>query len=122
MIKFMREGARQDPLPPREQLEARAGQGQHWFWTLDDELVSLAGILRRTRDAAVIGAVYTPSSHRGRGFAGAVVATVVERIFQEGRKIACLYTDLDNRAANRCYAKVGFRPVCDSWLYLRDTA
>jgi predicted GNAT family acetyltransferase len=40
-------------------------------------------------------------------------------IFSEGRKTACLYTDLRNPASNRCYAKLGFRPVCESWHMVR---
>ena len=116
---FIREAAPHDPVAPREQLEARVGDGQHWFWIADDEPVSLAGIVRRTRDAAAIAAVYTPLHRRNRGFAGSIVAAVVERIFADGRKTACLYTNLDNPASNRCYAKVGFKPVCGSRLYLR---
>lgn len=116
---FITEAAPHDPIAQRERLEARAGDGQHWFWIVDDEPVSLAGIVRRTRDAAAIAAVYTPPHRRSRGFAGSIVAAVVERVFAEGRRTACLYTNLDNPASNRCYAKVGFRPVCDSRLYLR---
>ena len=121
MTCFIREAAPHDPLAPRERLEARASEGQHWFWIVDDEPVSLAGIVRRTRDTAAIAAVYTPPHRRNRGFAGSIVAAVVERIFAEGRKTACLYTNLNNPASNRCYAMVGFRPVCNSSLYLRDT-
>lgn len=120
IICFIREAAPHDPIAPRERLEARASDGQHWFWIVEDEPVSLAGIVRRTRDAAAIAAVYTPPHCRNRGFAGSIVAAVVERIFAEGRKTACLYTDLSNPASNRCYAKIGFRPFCNSWLYLRE--
>ncbi len=121
ITNFVSEAAPHDPLRPRDQLEARAAEGQHWFWIVEDEPVSLAGIVRRTRDAAAIAPVYTPPHHRGRGFAGAVTAAVVEHIFAEGRKTACLYTKLNDPASNRCYAKVGFRPVCNSWFYPRGT-
>jgi predicted GNAT family acetyltransferase len=63
---------------------------------------------------AAISQVYTPPALRGRGYAGSVVAAVVERIFAEGRDTACLYTDMRNPFSNRCYAKIGFRPVCES--------
>lgn len=116
---FSGEAAPHDPIPPRQELEARAGAGQYWFWIVDDEPVSMAGIARRTRHAAAIAPVFTPVRERGRGYAGSVTATVVERIFAEGRKTACLYTDLNNPASNRCYLKIGFKRVCDSWLYLR---
>ena len=69
---------------------------------------------------AAISAVYTPPAQRGRGYAGSVTAAVAERIFAEGKAAACLYTDLRNPASNRCYAKIGFKPVCDAWHYARQ--
>jgi hypothetical protein len=29
--------------------------------------------------------------------------------------MACLYTDLGNPYSNRCYANIGFTPMCDSY-------
>lgn len=82
----------------------------------DGRPVSLAGIVRRTRNAAAIAIVYTPPELRGRGYAGSVTAAVVEKIYAEDRRIACLYVDLRNPAATRCYAKIGFKPVCENWV------
>ncbi len=81
----------------------------------------MAGIVRRIRNAAAIAWVYTPPELRGRGYAGSVTAAVVEMVYTEGRKTACLYTDLRNPAANRCYEKIGFRPVCESWHFSQAT-
>ena len=61
----------------------------------------------------------TPPSLRGRGYAGSVTAAVAERIFAEWKTAACLYTDLRNPSSNRCYAKIGFMPICKSWHYVR---
>ena len=72
----------------------------------------MAGIMRRTRHAAAIAGVYTPPRVRGRGYAGSVTAAVVDAIFAEGRNTACLYVDLRNPYSSRCYAKIGFTPVC----------
>jgi predicted GNAT family acetyltransferase len=44
----------------------------------------------------------------------------VERVFAEGKTAACLYTDLRNPLSNRCYARIGFSPVCSSSHYPRD--
>jgi predicted GNAT family acetyltransferase len=78
---------------------------------VDDEPVSMAGIMRRTRHAAALGAVYTPPPLRGRGYAGSVTAAVAAFAFTQGKSVACLYTDLRNPFSNRCYAKIGFEPV-----------
>lgn len=120
VIKFAKEASPEDPLPAEERLRSQAGSGQHWFWTVDGKPVSLAGIVRQTRDAAAIASVYTPPSHRNKGFAGAVVSTVVDAIFAGGRTTACLYTNLENPISNRCYEKIGFRRVCTASVQLRE--
>ena len=119
ILAFNEEAVPEDRPPKRERLLARAGDGDHLFWVVDGEPVSLAGVVRRTRRTAAIAAVYTPPALRGRGYGGSVTAAAVEKIFAEGRSTACLYTDLRNPASNRCYAKVGFRPHCESWFFPR---
>jgi predicted GNAT family acetyltransferase len=79
----------------------------------------MAGIVRRLKTSAAISAVYTPPELRGRGHAGSVTAAIVERIYAEGRKTACLYADLNNLASIRCYTKIGFTPVCKSLHFRR---
>jgi RimJ/RimL family protein N-acetyltransferase len=119
---FAQEAIPDDPITPRADLEKAADDGRHLFWVVDDAPVSLAGVMRRLSNAAAIGTVYTPPALRGRGFAGSVTAAMAERLFAEGKTAVCLYTDLRNPASNRCYAKIGFEPVCDSWHYLRTGA
>jgi RimJ/RimL family protein N-acetyltransferase len=119
-IAFIREAVPHDLLPSRQRLAQIVAEGRHQFWIVGGEPVSTAGIVRRTRHAAAIAGVYTPPALRGRGYAGSVTATVVERIFAEGKNAACLYTDLRNPASNRCYAKIGFQPACCSWHYPRS--
>ena len=119
MIAFQREAVPHEPPPSRERIDKMTAEGRHQFWVVDGEPVSIAGIARCTRQTATIAPVYTPPPLRARGYAGSVTAAVVERIFAEGKTAACLYTDLRNPYSNRCYAKVGFRPVYQSSHYLR---
>jgi predicted GNAT family acetyltransferase len=119
MIAFLKEAAPHDALPSRESLEKTIAESRYQFWVVDGEPVSMAGIVRRTRHAAAIAGVYTPPALRGRGYAGSVTAAVVDRVFAEGRATACLYSNLRNPSSNRCYAKIGFKPVCPSWHYSR---
>lgn len=112
LIAFFREAAPHDQLPTREAIEKTVAAANYWFWIIGGEPVSMAGIVRRTRHAAAIAGVYTPPALRGRGYAGSVTAAVVESVFAEGRIAACLYSNLRNPASNRCYAKIGFKPVC----------
>jgi RimJ/RimL family protein N-acetyltransferase len=119
MAAFAAEATPQDRPLGRERLERAAGEGRHLFWVVDGEPVSVAGIARRTRSAAAISGVYTPPALRGRGYAGSVTAAVVERAYSEGKAMACLYTDLRNPFSNRCYARIGFAPVCASLHFPR---
>jgi len=122
MIAFVREAVPHDPTPSRERLEKAAGDGRFRFWVVDGEPVSMAGIVRRTRTVAAIAGVYTPPALRGRGYAGSATAAVVDAAFAEGKTAACLYTDLRNPFSNRCYARIGFKPVCQSWHFIRTAS
>jgi hypothetical protein len=84
---FLREAVPHDPVPTREQLERVAGEARylHLFWVDGGRPVSMAGIVRRTRNSAAIAGVYTPPMLRGRGYGGSVTAAVVERVFAEGK-------------------------------------
>jgi len=114
---FLREAVPQDPVPDREVLENIAGHSPRWFWTVDDKPVSVAGISRQAGKFACISAVYTPPEFRRRGYAGSVTAAIVDQAYADGKTVVCLYTDLRNPFSNRCYQKIGFRPVCDSMHY-----
>jgi predicted GNAT family acetyltransferase len=115
MAAFVREATPHDVAPSRERVETLAREGRHLFWMVDGEPVSMAAIARRTRNAAAIAPVYTPPALRSKGYGGSVTAAAVEQAFAEGKTIACLYTDLRNPASNRCYARIGFRPVYKSF-------
>jgi len=119
LIAFFREVVPKEALPSRQQIEKTAAAGTYKFWIADEEPVAMAGIVRRTRHAAAIAGVYTPPALRRRGYGGSATAAVAEAIFAEGRTAACLYADRRNPASNRCYAKVGFKPLCRSWHYHR---
>jgi RimJ/RimL family protein N-acetyltransferase len=119
MTAFIGEAIPHDPVPSPEQLAQSAASGRFQFWVVDGGPVSMAGIMRRTRHAGAIAGVYTPPNLRGRGYAGSVTAAVVDAIFAEGCSTACLYVDLRNPYSSRCYAKIGFTPVCRSWYYPR---
>ncbi|WP_088347974.1 MULTISPECIES: GNAT family N-acetyltransferase [Rhodomicrobium] len=116
---FLAEAAPDDVPPERAFVDRKAASGDCVFWTVDGEPVAVAGIVRRLRNAAALAIVYTPHAQRGRGYAGSATAAVVERIYAEGRQTACLYVDLRKPAPNRCYAKIGFTPVCKSWFFLQ---
>lgn len=119
IIAFHEEAVPHDPVPTRERLLQRAEMDRQWIWQVDGEPVSMAGIVRSLDRISSIAPVYTPPAHRGRGYAGSVTAAVVENIFAEGKNAACLFINLANPFSLRCYARIGFEPVCDFPLFLR---
>lgn len=116
---FVREASPHEAAPPRESVEKGVESGRYFVWMVGEEPTSTAAIVRGTRHSGGISAVFTPLALRGNGYAGAVTAAVVEHLFEEGKSIACINTDLRNPFSNRCYAKIGFRPVCDTMFFPR---
>lgn len=118
-LAFQREAVPRDPVPSRAALERPATEGGFLFWIDQGRPVSMAGIVRRLKHSAAITSVYTPPDLRGRGYAGSVTAAAVDHIRSEQRSIACLYADRGNPASNRCYVRIGFKPVCGSSHFYR---
>jgi hypothetical protein len=119
---FHREAVPNDPLPSTEEIRNMARGSNFLLWIDGNCPVSIAGIRRRLKSTAAISNVYTPPERRGRGYAGSVTAALVERIFAEGYKSACLYADQRNPASNRCYRKIGFELMCRSAHFRRILA
>jgi RimJ/RimL family protein N-acetyltransferase len=119
MTAFHLEAVPHNAPPQWANVEKSAASGRYAFWTVGDVPVSVACINRTLRTTCAVGAVFTPPIHRGRGYAGAIVAALCARILADGKQSACLYTDLRNPASNRCYAKIGFKPRADAATYVR---
>jgi predicted GNAT family acetyltransferase len=121
MQAFNREATPHEPPPSREDTVRGIAAGRIFVWIVDGAPVATAAIVRRTRTAGGIASVFTPAPLRMKGYAGSITAAVVEHLFGEGRTLACLNTDLRNPASNRCYEKIGFKPVCDLAFYGRSS-
>jgi RimJ/RimL family protein N-acetyltransferase len=119
MAAFVHEATPHDSPPSLEIVQKGAAEGRCFIWMVGDQPVSTAAIVRRTRHTGGIAAVFTPKDLRGKGYAGSITAAVVEALFREGKTTACINTDLRNPISNRCYAKIGFKPVCDATFFQR---
>jgi predicted GNAT family acetyltransferase len=83
------------------------------FWERDGIPVSLAGFGGPTPTGMRIGPVYTPPSHRRRGYASALVAAVSQQLLDNGRAHCFLFTDLSNPTSNNVYRRIGYQAVGD---------
>lgn len=123
MIDWMRafEGdTREDPPNPEIEImvDRRLAAGQLWLWE-DGGPVSFAGASEPVEGVARVGPVYTPPELRNRGYAGACVAALSQRIVGGGSR-AILYTDLANATSNSVYRKLGYRAVAEVLRYRFD--
>ena len=75
--------------------------------------VSCCSFNARLPDMVQIGGVFTPSQHRQRGYARAVVAGALLEARRQGVAAAILFTGSGNEAAQRAYLGIGFEAVGD---------
>jgi predicted GNAT family acetyltransferase len=87
------------------------------LWEVEGSAVSMAGYAGPTPNGIRVAWVYTPPANRGKGFAGACVAALSQKLLDEGRKFCFLYTDLANPVSNHVYQKIGYEPVTDATVY-----
>lgn len=91
----------------------RIGQGRIHVWeTPGGEVVHLTAANAPAYGVVRVGPVYTPSEHRGRGYASAAVAAVSQQVLDDGLR-PCLFTDQANPTSNRVYTAIGYEPVVD---------
>lgn len=108
------EGAQGHEHFDADDILARIDDERILLWeTADGTVAHLTGFNHPALGVARIGPVYTPTEHRGHGYASATVAEASRRLQETGARI-CLFTDVGNPVANRIYAALGFVPVADA--------
>lgn len=108
-----------EALPDESQADARESAlrrlklGEIVLWEVDGRPVSMASKSRPMQTSISVNLVYTPPAWRRRGYAGACVAALSQRLLDEGWQSCALFTDLANPTSNSIYQKIGYQPVCD---------
>lgn len=99
----------------RRYLDAYQEQQHHFVVTRasDGERVAYSAFNATVADLVQIGGVWTPRELRGRGYARCAVAGSLQHARKRGVRMAILFTDEENVAAQRSYAAIGFRPIGD---------
>ncbi len=87
------------------------------FVWVDGETVTMVGHNGPTPHGMRIGPVYTPPTHRRKGYASACTAALTQRLLDDGRQACFLFTDLANPTSNHIYQEIGYRPVIDVEMY-----
>jgi predicted GNAT family acetyltransferase len=105
------------PQDFRAIIDQRIADGALYVWE-DGAPASMAAVTRATAHGATVSLVYTPAHRRRRGYAGACVAGLSQRLLDAGWEFCTLYTDLSNPTSNHIYQAIGYQPVCDIDEYL----
>jgi len=114
VVQFFEE---ENLLPKKSTAEAEVfvknlmKHGNLFSWIHEDKIVSMAAIIRRTKNTAIIGLVYTPPSLRGNGFAKSCVHGLSDYILKKGFRKSGLLVYESNSTARRIYEEIGYRTV-----------
>ncbi len=105
----------------RLDTENRIRKGDFYNWIRDNEIVSMATVIRRTKNIGIIGLVYTPLKFRGNGFATSIVLSMSNEILSSGFSKCGLFTDKSNPTSNHIYYEIGYRAKAEyADIYLGD--
>lgn len=97
----------------RARVAPRIAAGEVHVWEVDGEVVASAAAAGPTPRGIRVNFVYTPPARRGRGYAGALVASLTRRLLDGGRAFVFLHADLANPVANRIYRRMGYALVAE---------
>lgn len=100
---------------PAEMVPRRVAAGHFYVWDHDGP-VSTAAVTPALAGVTRVQAVYTPPKYRQRGFAGATVGAISQKMSDEGLRCV-LYTQLANPTSNSVYRRIGYRAVHEVLRY-----
>ena len=108
-----------DPEGFRRRTARRIEQGRVWVWTDDGRLIFKADVIADTPEAIYIEGVYVNPEERGKGY-GVRCVSQLSRTLLERTQSVCLLVNEQNRGAQDCYRKAGYknRGYCET-IYLR---
>lgn len=105
---------------PAGSVHAGLERNSFRFWVVNGEKVSLAGhaplVDTPSGNVGRVGPVYTPPTHRRKGYAGALTAKLTEELLNIGAKVM-LYTDASNPTSNSIYQKIGYELLGESVMF-----
>ena len=82
-------------------------------WKNKGQIVSIAAILRKTKNIGIVGLVYTPKEFRGNGYASSCVKKLSEYIIENGFSYCGLFTDKANPTSNKIYKQIGYETISE---------
>jgi len=82
--------------------------GNLFVWIHNNELVSMAALIRKIKNLGIVGQIYTPKHLRGKGYAKSCVHKLSEHILNSGYKNCGLFTESSNPTSNKIHKEIGY--------------
>jgi ribosomal protein S18 acetylase RimI-like enzyme len=115
LLRHLGGGPQEPPVTEDELAKVRANPLRHVL-VADGRVVSTGCTNGKGLSAFQILGVVTEPEHRGRGCARAVCASLIRAMHRQGASRTVIFTGRENRAAQRCYLGLGFRPTGEFWV------
>lgn len=100
-----------------KQAKAMLDKGDIYFWEENEEILSMAAIIRHLPKGKALSHVYTPPKFRGMGLASATVAMLSKKALEQGAEFCCLFTDQKNPISNKIYERIGYKQIGSFFEY-----
>jgi uncharacterized protein len=82
-------------------------------WKVDNKIVSIASILRKTKNIGIVGLVFTAKKFRGNGYASSCIKKLSDYILENGFQCCGLFTDKANPTSNKIYRLIGYETIAE---------
>jgi ribosomal protein S18 acetylase RimI-like enzyme len=111
-----------DPVGFRERCAKRIEAHKVWVVVQDGQLQFKAEVVAKTPEVTYLEGVYVGAPQRGQGFGARCLTQMTNELLRQSDSV-CLFANLTNHAAQKCYKKAGYtlREYYDS-LYLKQYA
>lgn len=101
----------------RNAIKNRIDNSNQFIYVVDQKIVAIAHIGKRTKNSNVISGVYTDPSFRGRGYCTALIHHMTKQCLINGVIFCTLFVNKINPISNRVYNKVGFISMYENLDY-----
>ena len=115
LLRYLRNQPLDSPLT-EEELRILSLNPYCYGLVVDGEVVSTAQTNGIGISSFQILGVSTQPEHRNKGYARAVCASLIRKMWDAGARQSILFTGFDNVAALACYKKLGFRVSGEYWV------
>jgi ribosomal protein S18 acetylase RimI-like enzyme len=115
LLRYVRNQPLESPLT-EEELEILSLNPYCYGLVVDGEVVSTAQTNGIGISSFQILGVSTQPEYRNKGYARAVCASLIRKMWDAGARQSILFTGFDNDAALACYKKLGFRVSGEYWV------